>query len=58
MCAIFDGMSFFIFLQHPFMQGNLSVRLTKDLLDKMNSPNLQNEEPEDDEPEVQLLYYC
>ena len=34
------------------MQGNLSIRLTRELLDRMNSPNLQNEEPEDDEPEV------
>ncbi|XP_067939192.1 mitogen-activated protein kinase kinase kinase kinase 5-like isoform X2 [Watersipora subatra] len=38
-------------LEHPFMLGNLTIRYTKELLDKMNSPNLQAEEPEDDEPE-------
>jgi len=41
-------------LQHPFMQGNLTIRYTKELLEKMNSPNLQShdDDVEDDEPEV------
>ncbi|KAF6026806.1 MAP4K1 [Bugula neritina] len=40
-------------LEHPFMQGNLTIRYTKELLEKMNSPNLQShdDDVEDDEPE-------
>ena len=34
------------------MQGSLTTRYTRELLDKMNSPSLQNDEQEDDEPEV------